>query len=60
METIKYYLIVLAFISSACLLAYIWRRILQNICYPERGFEYRNLYFKTLVKGVWQFECKLF
>ena len=59
MGTINYYLIALAFISSACLLAYIGRRIVQNICYHERGFEYRNLDFKTWVKEVWKFENKI-
>ena len=60
MGTIKYYLIALAFISLACLLAYIGRKIVQNICYNERGNEYRNLDFKTWVKEVWKFENKLF
>lgn len=59
METIKYYLIALAFISSACLLAYIWRRIIQKICYSERGNEYRNLDFKTWAAEVWKFENRI-
>lgn len=60
METTKYYLITLAFISAACLLAYIGRKIVQKVCYSERGFEYRNLDFKTWVTEVWKFENKLF
>ena len=59
MEITKYYLITLAFISSACLLAYIGRIIVQKIGYPARGFEYRNLDFKTWVAEVWKFENKL-
>lgn len=59
METISYYLIALAFIFSAYLLAYIGRRIVQKICYSERGNEYRNLDFKTWVKEVWKFENRL-
>lgn len=60
MEITKYYLIALLFISSACLLAYIGRKIVQKICYSERGNEYRNLDFKTWVAEVWKFENKLF
>ena len=59
MEITKYYLIALAFISSACLLAYIGRRIVQKICYNERGNEYRNLDFKTWVTEVWKFENRI-
>ena len=59
MDTIKYYLIALAFISSACLLAYAGRKIVQKMCYTERGNEYRNLDFKTWVAEVWKFENKL-
>ena len=59
METIKYYLIGLAFISSACLLAYIGRKIVQKICYSERGNEYRNLDFKTWVAEVWKYETTI-
>ena len=59
MDTIKYYLIAFAFISSVCLLSYIGRRIVQNICYSERGNEYRNLDFKTWVTEVWKFENRI-
>ena len=55
MEAIKYYLIALAFIS----LVYIGRRIVQKICYSERGNEYRNLDFKTWVTEVWKFENRI-
>ena len=59
METIKYYLIALLLISSACLLAYIGRKIIQKMCYPERGNEYRNLDFETWVAEVWKFENRI-
>ena len=59
MEITKYCLIALTFISLACLLTYIGRKIVQKICYSERGNEYRNLDFKTWAAEVWKFENRM-
>lgn len=56
METIKFYLTALIFISSIYLLVWTGRRIVQKISYSERKPIHKDLSFEEWLTEVWEKE----
>lgn len=56
METTKYYSLAALFIALIWLLVWCGHRIVQKICYSERGLIHKNLSFDEWLKEVWEKE----